>query len=147
MMAQYASPGLFMSVGPGEKFITFDTAFRLDLGTGRSDLMDDTDGQGMQAIYAIKYSFHMQPLQVLDSGIVFLQHVSATWHYDRLFTLSVNFKKVIAELGVKRSFDRASSSAGPVAPSAAPAGDILATPSQVQGKKHLHFISLTGHTA
>ena len=115
---------LFLSCRANETILTFDPPFELRMEPPKDGWKADGPSGGMWAIYGMKVKLMADDMQVIDSGLVFLQKLVLTVHWSNLNTAAEACKKMTCRLGMTISQNMAppevcsasfSSSAGPSA--------------------------------
>ena len=114
---------LFLTARANETILTFDPPFELKMDTPNGDWKADGAKGGMWALYGMKVKLMADEMQVIDSGLVFLQCLSLTVHWSNLNTAAEACNKMLCKLGMNISLKMpppascasSSSSAGPSA--------------------------------
>ena len=91
---------LFLSCRANETILTFDPPFELRMGTPTGDWKADGPNGGMWALYGMKVKLMADDMQVIDSGLVFLQKLVLTIHWPNLMTAAEACKKLTCRLGM-----------------------------------------------
>ena len=114
---------LFLSGRANDTIVTFDPPFELHMSTPGTSWIADGEMGGMWAVYCMKVKIIADEMQVIDSGVAFLQCLSLTVHWSNLNTAAEACNKMLCKLGMNISLKMpppascasSSSSAGPSA--------------------------------
>ena len=92
---------LFLSCRANETILTFDPPFELRMeAPSTGDWRADGPNGGMWALYGMKVKLMADEMQVIDSGLVFLQCLSLTVHWSNLNTAAEACNKMLCKLGM-----------------------------------------------
>ena len=136
---------LFLSGRKNDTIVTFDPPFELKMATPNKDWKADGEKGGMWALYGMKVKLMADEMQVIDSGLVFLQRLSLTVHWSNLNTAAEACNKMLCKLGMDISQTMPppevcsasfSSSAGPSAGVMVPAQQALPAVPILEPEKH-----------
>ena len=141
-----ADDPLFLSGRANDTLVTFDPPFELRMGTPGTSWITDGEMGGMWALYCMKVKIIADEMQVMDSGVAFVQCLSLTVHWSNLNTAAEACNKMLCKLGMDISQTMPppevcsasfSSSAGPSAGVMVPAQQALpAVPILVPENQH-----------
>ena len=111
---------LFLTCKANETILTFDAPFELKMEAPKTGNWNaDGPTGGMWAIYGMKVKLMADDMQVIDSGLVFIQKLVLTVHWSNLNTAAEACKKMTCRLGMTISQTMAPpevcTSAGPCA--------------------------------
>ena len=137
---------LFLSGRKNDTILTFDPPFELKMDTPNGDWKADGANGGMWALYGMKVKLMADDMQVIDSGLAFIQKLVLTIHWPNLMTAAEACKKMTCRLGMTISQNMAppevcsascSSGVGPSALEMVPAQQALpAVPILVPENQH-----------
>ena len=92
---------LFLTCKQNETILTFDAPFELRMEAPKTgNWHADGPNGGMWAIYGMKVKLMADDMQVIDSGLVFLQKLVLTIHWPNLMTAAEACKKLTCRLGM-----------------------------------------------
>ena len=91
---------LFLSGRKNDTIVTFDPPFELKMGTPNTNWIADGEKGGMWALYGMKVKLMADEMQVIDSGLVFIQKLVLTVHWSNLNTAAEACKKMTCRLGM-----------------------------------------------
>ena len=114
----------WMEYSVGDKFITLDAPFYLNMGNPAGEHVPRDDAvHGMMVAYCFKYNLGGEHgIQLCKSGLVFWQHMSELQHTSHLSALGAILSRQMADVGTKcamlRDGQRGSSCSSAYAPQA-----------------------------
>ena len=91
---------LFLSGRSNDTLVTFDPPFELKMGTPNTNWIADGEKGGMWAVYCMKVKIIADEMQVMDSGVAFVQCLSLTVHWSNLNTAAEACNKMLCKLGM-----------------------------------------------
>ena len=118
---------MWLTVSPGDEFITLDPSFVLSMCAGADGLVKQDDFSthcgGVKVAYVLQYQLgEPNGMDIQKGGLVLLHHLGTQRHWANLFALAGVMQKKMANLSTKVPCMQARSfhTTGPMAPSALP---------------------------
>ena len=95
-----ADDPLFLSGRANDTIVTFDPPFELQMSTPGPSWLAEGEMGGMWAVYCMKVKIIADEMQVMDSGVAFVQCLSLTVHWSNLNTAAEACNKMLCKLGM-----------------------------------------------